>query len=59
MGNKIKRKRVTEVRERIEARIRHDMTYIPRLAELAKMFPYSLTGPRKKIEWITSPRTNE
>ena len=40
----------------IEARIRHDMTYIPRLAELAKMFPYSLTGPRKKIEWITSPR---
>ena len=43
----------------IEARIRHDMAYIPRLAELAKMFPYSLTGPRKKVEWITSKRNEE
>ena len=43
----------------IEGRIRHDMAYIPHLAELAKMFPYNLTGPRKKVEWITSPRTEE
>ena len=39
----------------IEARIKHDMAYIPRLTELAKQFPYRLTGPRKKVEWITSP----
>ena len=40
----------------IIARIDHDMGYIPRLAELAKLFPYRLTGPRKKVEWITSPK---
>ena len=39
----------------IESRIKHDMAYIPRLAELAKLFPYRLTGPRKKVEWITAP----
>ena len=39
----------------IESRIKHDMGYIPRLAELAKLFPYRLTGPRKKVEWITAP----
>ena len=36
------------------ARITHDMAYIPRLVELAKLFPYRLTGPRKKVEWITA-----
>ena len=41
----------------IKARIDHDMAYIPRLAELAKLFPYRLTGPRKKVKWITAPRT--
>ena len=41
------------------ARIAHDMAYIPRLAELAKLFPYRLTGPRKKIEWITAPMSEE
>ena len=41
----------------IKARIDHDMAYIPRLAELAKLFPYRLTGPRKKVEWITAPRS--
>ena len=41
----------------IIARINHDMGYIPRLAELAKLFPYRLTGPRKKVEWITAPRS--
>ena len=41
----------------IKGRIEHDMAYIPRLAELAKLFPYRLTGPRKKIEWITAPST--
>ena len=41
----------------IEHRIKHDMGYIPRLAELAKLFPYRLTGPRKKVEWITAPLT--
>lgn len=43
----------------IKARIDHDMAYIPRLAELAKLFPYRLTGPRKKVKWITSTRTEE
>lgn len=43
----------------IKARIEHDMAYIPRLIELAKLFPYRLTGPRKKIEWITAPREQE
>ena len=41
------------------ARVEHDMGYIPRLLELAKLFPYRMTGPRKKIEWITAPRTTE
>ena len=40
----------------IKARIIHDMAYIPRLVELAKLFPYRLTGPRKKAEWITAPK---
>jgi hypothetical protein len=40
-------------------RVEHDMGYIPRLLELAKLFPYRMTGPRKKIEWITAPRTTE
>jgi len=38
----------------IKARIDHDLGYVPRLAELAKLFPYRLTGPRKKVEWITA-----
>ena len=40
----------------IKGRIAHDMAYITRLVELAKMFPYRLTGPRKKVEWITAPK---
>ena len=40
----------------IKARISHDIAYIPRLVELAKLFPYRLTGPRKKVEWITATR---
>ena len=40
----------------VKARITHDLAYITRLVELAKLFPYRLTGPRKKIEWITAPR---
>ncbi len=40
----------------IKGRITHDMAYITRLVELAKMFPYRLTGPRKKVEWITAPK---
>ena len=43
----------------IWARINHDMGYIPRLVELAKMFPYRLTGPKKKVEWITASRTTD
>lgn len=43
----------------IKARIDHDMGYIPRLAELAKLFPYRLTGPRKKVEWITADRSEQ
>ena len=43
----------------IKGRIAHDMAYITRLAELAKLFPYRLTGPRKKIEWITAPKGKE
>lgn len=38
----------------IAARIEHDIAYIPRLLELAKMFPFRLTGPRKKVDWITA-----
>ena len=40
----------------IRARIIHDMAYIARLIELAKLFPYRLVGPRKKAEWITAPK---
>lgn len=40
----------------IKGRIAHDMAYITRLVELTKMFPYRLTGPRKKVEWITAPK---
>ncbi len=40
----------------IRARINHDMAYIARLIELAKLFPYRLVGPRKKAEWITAPK---
>lgn len=40
----------------VKARITHDLAYITRLVELAKLFPYRLTGPRKKVEWITAPR---
>ena len=43
----------------LTARIAHDMGYIPQLLELAKMFPYRLTGPRKKAKWITSPMTKD
>lgn len=43
----------------IWTRIDHDMGYIPRLVELAKMFPYRLTGPRKKAEWITAQRNEK
>ena len=41
------------------ARIEHDLAYVPRLTELAKLFPYRMTGPRKKVEWITAPRSEE
>ncbi|MBQ9555505.1 MAG: hypothetical protein IJV05_04710 [Muribaculaceae bacterium] len=41
----------------IKARIGHDLAYAPRLAELARMFPYRLTGPRKKVEWITASKS--
>ena len=37
-------------------RLNHDLAYISRLVELAKLFPYRLTGPRKKVEWITASR---
>ncbi len=40
----------------VKARITHDLAYITRLVELAKLFSYRLTGPRKKVEWITAPR---
>ena len=40
----------------IRARINHDMAYIARLIELAKLFPYRLVGPRTKAEWITAPK---
>lgn len=43
----------------IAGRIAHDMAYIPRLAELAKLFPYRLIGPKKKVEWITASRTTD
>ena len=37
-------------------RLNHDLAYISRLVKLAKLFPYRLTGPRKKVEWITASR---
>ena len=40
----------------IDSRIKHDLAYIPRLVELANLFPYRLIGPQKKAEWITSSR---
>jgi hypothetical protein len=43
----------------IKGRIQHDMAYITRLVELAKLFPYRLTGPRKKVEWITATKSEE
>lgn len=43
----------------IQARIDHDIAYIPRLVELARLFPYRLTGPRKKVEWITATRAED
>lgn len=43
----------------LKARIAHDMGYIPQLLELAKMFPYRLTGPRKKAKWTTAPMTKD
>ena len=39
----------------IEERIQHDLAYVPRLVELGNLFPYRLTGPRKKAKWITAP----
>lgn len=39
-------------------RIAHDTAYIPRLVELSRMFPYSVTGPRK-VEWTTAPRDQQ
>lgn len=41
----------------LKARIIHDLAYVTRLVELAKLFPYRLTGPRKKVEWITAERS--
>ena len=43
----------------IRGRINHDLAYVPRLVELGKLFPYRLTGPRKKVEWITAKRNEE
>lgn len=42
----------------VKSRITHDLAYITRLVELGKLFPYRLTGPRKKIKWITAPRAS-
>ena len=42
----------------IKSRITHDLAYITRLVELARLFPYRLIGPKKKIEWITASRTD-
>lgn len=39
-------------------RIAHDTGYIPRLTELLRLFPYSITGPRK-VEWTTAPRDQQ
>jgi hypothetical protein len=43
----------------IEKRLNHDLAYIPKLIELAGLFPYRLIGPRKKAKWITSPTTTK
>ena len=43
----------------IQARVTHDLGYIPRLLELARLFPYRLIGPRKKAEWITAQRSQD
>ena len=43
----------------LKASIAHDIGYIPQLLELAKMFPYRLTGPRKKAKWTTAPMTKD
>ena len=43
----------------LRSRINHDLAYVTRLVELAKLFPYRLTGPRKKVEWITAPRNEQ
>ncbi len=43
----------------IQARITHDLGYIPRLLELARLFPYRLIGPRKKAAWITAQRSQD
>ena len=40
------------------ARITHDISYITRLQELGRLFPYRLIGPKKKVEWITSSRSD-
>ena len=42
----------------VKARIMHDLTYVTRLAELGKLFPYRLIGPRKKAEWVTASRND-
>ena len=42
----------------VTTRITHDMSYVTRLRELARLFPYRLTGPKKKVEWITSSRSS-
>ena len=43
----------------VAGRIEHDMAYIPQLAKLARLFPYRLTGPKKKVKWITAPMAND
>lgn len=43
----------------IEKRLNHDLAYVPKLIELAGLFPYRLIGPRKKAKWITSPTTTK
>ena len=43
----------------VKSRVNHDLTYITRLVELGKMFPYRLIGPRKKVEWTTASMKSE
>jgi len=40
----------------VQSRITHDLAYVGRLMELSDLFSYRLVGPKKKVEWITSPR---